>query len=141
MLQQCNDSSLYDVIMSSRSSYEALGGVRTRYLSSVSRREGEVSLRHPGFLVSLNTERIKISNQSECTRLKSLCSVNNSYRGDDLRPLGSLERLHSCNDKYEQADGCLFQTPPGNRELQYLHVYNILPDSYTFSSLLIQDNV
>lgn len=112
-----------------------------KQLRSSRRRQDEVSLRHLGCLVSLNTERIKISNQSECTRLKSLCSVNNSYRGDDLRLLGSLERLHSCNDKYEQTGGCLFQTPPGNRELQYLHIYNILPDSYTFSSLLIQDNV
>ena len=143
MLQQCNDNELYDAVIRSEYKYENLNNIRMRYLNYFYDGAGyyQLTLNHPEDLVSLSTERVKISNMGQCVNLRNLYSKYNTYSSDDIVPLRNIRRIYSLHDNYEQNDNCFLQDLFENNKLEYVYIDNGYPYKNVVNSFVIQDNI
>ena len=101
----------------------------------------ELTLNHPEDIVSLSTERVKISNMGQCVNLRNLYSKWNTQKRDNIVPLKNLRRIYSYEDEYQQNDNCLIQDLLESNKLEYMDVRNWKPDSNIVNSFVIQNNI
>ena len=98
-------------------------------------------LSHPGDLVSLCTQKVKVLNMSQCFNLRTLWSQEVAYEMADIVALKNLRRLYSKCDSYSQSDGCLLRDLFRTTKLEYVKVWSCRYGSNVMGSIPISRNI
>ena len=78
---------------------------------------------------------------NECTNLRNLYSIQNTYNRADILSLKNLRRIYSINDKYQQNGNCLLQDIFKTNKLEYVYLYTYNFNSNIVSSLILSENI